>query len=103
MKITDARCRCGCGWSGTVGDCELDTNRDNPICCPNCLTPVAFDDSSPIILIISEVEVNFGGGMPLPTATITFWDPGGFISKCLLQALGKRVEIRILGDLDDPC
>lgn len=36
-KITDVLCQCpGCGWAGTVGDCEPDVDGDGSLGCPRC-------------------------------------------------------------------
>lgn len=36
-SITAQPCRCPCGWSGTVRDCEADVEGDRDLVCPECL------------------------------------------------------------------
>lgn len=36
IKITDLPCKCTCGWSGTVYDCEPDIDGDGGLGCPEC-------------------------------------------------------------------
>ena len=109
MKITDVRCRCGCGWSGTVGDCEPDIDGDGNPGCPACSKVITCDDSLPIILTITSTEIThdlFGifGRHSLPTVKVTFQVPIGFRGdERLLQAVGKRVEIRILEEESKIC
>jgi len=35
-RITDVKCRCPCGWSGTVADCIGDVDGDGSLGCPRC-------------------------------------------------------------------
>ncbi len=117
MKITDVSCSCTCGWNGTVGDCEPDIDGDGGLGCPVCLETVTCDKVYPPIIffiyeitIIGDRETGFiddgnmirsGHSWPLLTASITCHAPRDFRGGRLLQAVGKRVEIRILGDFDD--
>ena len=109
MKIADVQCSCKkCDWSGTGSDCVLDMARYNPICCPVCLLPVAYKDDSPIIFTIISIEINrdfneLSYTQSPPTVTITFQAPHRFRGDRLLQSMNKRIEIRILEDVDDPC
>lgn len=42
-SITDQRCRCACGWAGTVWDCEGDVDEDGSLGCPECLQVVTVE------------------------------------------------------------
>lgn len=36
MKITEVPCKCECGWTGTVWDCEPDIDGNGSLGCPKC-------------------------------------------------------------------
>lgn len=40
MRILDESMVCKCGWTGTVGECEPDVDRDGSLGCPVCLAVV---------------------------------------------------------------
>lgn len=43
-RIVDVECTCsGCGWIGTVGNCEPDVDGDGSLGCPECLTVVTVN------------------------------------------------------------
>ena len=110
MKITDVPCNCACGWSGTVGDCEPDVDGDGSLGCPICLKIVTCDKVyPPIVLSVNEVtiicdrEAEFlddAGAVAHPwpplTVSITCHAPRNFRGERLLQAVDKRIKIRIL-------
>lgn len=50
-NITEARCQCpGCGWTGTVGECEGDVDGAGSLGCPECLALVeVLHETSKII------------------------------------------------------
>lgn len=36
-RITDVPCKCSCGWTGTICDCEGDIDGEGSLGCPHCL------------------------------------------------------------------
>jgi hypothetical protein len=36
ISITEQPCKCTCGWTGTVYDCEPDVDGDGSLGCPEC-------------------------------------------------------------------
>lgn len=36
-SITEVKCSCKCGWTGTVIDCEPDVDGDGGLGCPCCM------------------------------------------------------------------
>lgn len=62
MRITDYPCKCECGWTGTVWDCEPDIDGDGSLGCPVCLKVVDTRIEGAMNTDSSLLEMIFQGG-----------------------------------------